>query len=61
MVLTVAPVTLGEGLSLFGRGGAERRWKLDGVVAYRSGFVEMTYERDSGGRAKAPPGQAEAG
>jgi dihydrofolate reductase len=45
MILTVAPVTLGDGLRLFGAGGAEQRWRLKDVVAYRNGFVELSYER----------------
>lgn len=41
--LMIAPVTLGEGLHLFGESGPERRWKLKNVVAYRNGFVELSY------------------
>ena len=43
IVLTVAPITLGGGLRLFGRDSVEQRWLLDHVVAYKNGFVEMTY------------------
>jgi len=40
--LTIAPVLLGDGLRLFGN-HAEGRWLLKNVVAYRNGFVELTY------------------
>lgn len=41
--LTVAPVLLGEGLRLFGDLPAEQRWDLKNVVAYKNGFVELSY------------------
>ena len=41
--LMIAPVLLGEGLHLFGDAGLETRWRLKDVVAYRTGFVELTY------------------
>ena len=41
--LTIAPVLLGDGLRLFGGSLAEERWVLKNVVAYRNGFVELTY------------------
>jgi dihydrofolate reductase len=40
--LTIAPVLLGDGLRLFGS-LQEQRWKLKNVVAYKNGFVELTY------------------
>ena len=40
--LTIAPVLLGEGLRLFGN-LAEQPWALKNVVAYKNGFVELTY------------------
>jgi dihydrofolate reductase len=40
--LTIAPVLLGEGLRLFGS-MTEERWNLKNVVAYRNGFVELSY------------------
>ena len=43
--LMVAPVTLGDGLRLFGNSGSERKWRLKNVVAYRNGFVELSYGR----------------
>ena len=41
--LTIAPVLLGEGLRLFDGTMAEERWKLKNVVAYKNGFVELSY------------------
>lgn len=45
--LMVAPILLGDGLSLFGNSGAEKRWRLKGVVAYKNGFVELSYGNQS--------------
>lgn len=47
--LMIAPVTLGDGLHLFGSGGMEQRWKLKNVLGYKSGFVELAYSRQSTG------------
>ena len=41
--LTIAPVLLGEGLRLFRDLAAEKRWELQNVVAYKNGFVELSY------------------
>jgi dihydrofolate reductase len=41
--LTIAPVLLGDGLRLFGGLATEQRWDLKNVVAYRNGFVELSY------------------
>jgi dihydrofolate reductase len=46
--LTIVPVLLGEGLRLFGGSATKERWSLKDVVAYKNGFVELTYS--------APPG-----
>jgi dihydrofolate reductase len=43
--LTIAPVTLGDGLRLFGDSGTEQKWHLKNAVAYRNGFVELSYRR----------------
>ena len=40
--LTIAPVLLGGGLRLFGS-LTETRWELKNVVAYKNGFVELSY------------------
>ncbi|MGB8909785.1 MAG: dihydrofolate reductase family protein [Candidatus Cybelea sp.] len=45
--LMIAPVTLGEGLHLFGNSGTEQRWHLKNVVGYKNGFVELSYRRQS--------------
>ena len=47
--LMIAPVTLGDGLSLFGDSGTEQRWNLKNVVGYKNGFVELSYRRQSSG------------
>lgn len=47
IILSIAPIMLGDGLRLFGAGGAEQRWCLNDVVAYKNGFVELTYEIES--------------
>ncbi|MEI9978694.1 MAG: dihydrofolate reductase family protein [Edaphobacter sp.] len=41
--LTIAPVLLGEGLRLFGGSLTMERWNLKNVVAYKNGFVELSY------------------
>ncbi len=41
--LTIAPVLLSDGLRLFGGSLTEERWDLKNVVAYRNGFVELSY------------------
>lgn len=41
--LMIAPVLLGDGLRLFGGSPAEARWNLKNVVAYKNGFVELSY------------------
>jgi dihydrofolate reductase len=41
--LMVAPVLLGDGLRLFGGSLKEERWDLKNVVAYKNGFVELSY------------------
>ena len=40
--LTIAPVLLGDGLRLFGS-LTEEKWNLKNVVAYKNGFVELSY------------------
>jgi dihydrofolate reductase len=52
--LTVVPVLLGAGLRLFGDSLKEKRWKLKNVVAYKNGFVELSYA------ALAPESHAQA-
>ena len=41
--LTIAPILLGEGLRLFDASPTEDRWNLQNVVAYKNGFVELSY------------------
>ena len=45
--LSIAPILLGDGLRLFGDSGAEQRWRLKDVVAYKTGFVELLYKVQS--------------
>jgi dihydrofolate reductase len=45
--LSIAPVLLGDGLPLFGNSGSEKRWRLKDVVAYKTGFVELSYRIQS--------------
>jgi dihydrofolate reductase len=45
--LTIAPVLLVEGLRLFGDSVTEKRWNLKNVVAYKNGFVELSYSSPS--------------
>ena len=47
--LTIAPVLLSEGLRLFGS-LTEERWNLKNVVAYKNGFVELSYSAVRGFR-----------
>lgn len=41
--LTIAPVLLGDGLRLFGGLPTEEMWDLKNAVAYKNGFVELSY------------------
>ena len=41
--VTIAPVLLGDGLRLFSDSLPEERWNLKSVVAYKNGFVELSY------------------
>src|ERR1700722_15566126 len=45
--LMIAPVILGDGLHLFGDSGTEQKWHLKNVIAYKNGFVELSYRRQS--------------
>lgn len=47
IILTIAPVLLGDGLRLFGGAGTEQRWSLKNVAAYKNGFVELSYSSAS--------------
>jgi dihydrofolate reductase len=43
IILTIAPVLLGEGLRLFGGSLSEKGWNLKNVVAYKNSFIELSY------------------
>jgi len=45
--LMIAPILLGDGLSLFGNSGVEKRLRLHDVAAYKNGFVELSYRIQS--------------
>jgi dihydrofolate reductase len=45
--LAVAPVALGDGLSLFGNSGVETKWQLKDATAYKNGIVELWYSRST--------------
>ena len=45
--LMIVPVILGDGLHLFGDSVTEQKWHLNNVVAYKNGFVELSYRRQS--------------
>jgi len=45
--LSIAPVSLGDGLRLFANSSTEKRWHLKDVVAYKTGFVELLYGSES--------------
>ena len=53
--LTIAPVLLGDGLRLFGGSLTEERWDLKNVVAYKNGFVELSYSASSAKPRRAKP------
>jgi dihydrofolate reductase len=52
--LSIAPVLLGDGLSLFGKSGTESRWHLKDVVAYKTGYVQLWYGRNSSAPGAEP-------
>lgn len=45
--LSIMPVLLGSGLSLFGNAGSETRWLLKDAIAYKTGIVELVYGNGS--------------
>jgi dihydrofolate reductase len=45
--LMVAPVTLGDGLHLFLDSATEQKWHLKNVVAYKNGYLDLSYSRQS--------------
>jgi len=48
IVLTIAPVLLGDGLRLFGGASSVEKWNLKKAVAYKNGFVELSYAANTG-------------
>jgi dihydrofolate reductase len=45
--LSIVPILLGDGLRLFDPSATEKRWVLKGVVAYKTGVVELLYRRQA--------------
>jgi dihydrofolate reductase len=46
MTISVIPITLGDGVPLFGKSGKEARWKLIASRAFDSGLVQNEYRRE---------------
>lgn len=55
IILSIAPVLLGGGLRLFDDAGTEQRWRLTDAVAYKTGFVELSYEIESSSHLPSSP------
>ena len=55
IILSIAPIMLGGGLRLFSATNPEQRWRLKDVVAYKTGFVELSYDIESTKPKEAPP------
>ena len=47
--LMMAPVILGDGLHLFGDSGTEQKWHLKNVLAYKNGYIDLSYGLKSAG------------
>jgi dihydrofolate reductase len=45
--LSIMPVLLGDGLRLFDNSITEKRCRLESVVAYKTGIVELSYQLQS--------------
>lgn len=45
LILTLVPLTLGEGIPLFPAPGVEDSWELKEVVPFETGLVSLTYSR----------------
>ncbi len=43
IILTIIPVTLGDGIPMFQKGTVETRFKLEKSQAYENGFVQLIY------------------
>ena len=48
MVLTIHPITLGQGVPLFERHGVETRWVVYSTRTYQNGLVQVTYRKRIG-------------
>ncbi|MCU0443085.1 MAG: dihydrofolate reductase family protein [Bacteroidia bacterium] len=45
MILTVIPITIGDGIPLFPNGFNDTKWNLTQVESFETGVVNLTYER----------------
>lgn len=45
LVVTIHPITLGQGVPLFERHGTEQRWQLYSTRAYHNSLVQVTWRR----------------
>jgi dihydrofolate reductase len=45
LVLTIHPITLGQGVPLFEKHGARSGWKLQSAKTYHNGLLQVTYRR----------------
>ena len=43
-IITIIPIVLGEGISLFEEGCGERKLKLQNITSYDSGVVQLCYQ-----------------
>ncbi len=43
-IITVIPIVLGEGISLFGEGCGEHKLKLQNIKSYDSGVIQLHYQ-----------------
>ncbi len=48
MVLSIHPITLGQGVPVFERHGIETRWSVYSTRVYQSGLVQVTYRKRVG-------------
>ena len=46
MILTLIPIIIGEGISLFPDNPKETKWKLSDVEKFETGVVNLTYDKE---------------
>jgi dihydrofolate reductase len=45
IILTIHPISLGQGIPLFAPHGTRSGWKLQATTSYHNGLVQTTYRR----------------